>query len=108
MEYDTSVPLHKEIRSDGWYIVGKGLLIPVNDEAAADSCIQHKPIKTITIYSFMEWVNADIPGSRKRLNKKSKEERENNEDWPINEFVYDEALEQFLKEHDITYFVSNK
>jgi hypothetical protein len=39
MEFDTSGELHKEERSDGWYVVGKGMLIPVADEIEADQFI---------------------------------------------------------------------
>lgn len=31
MEFDTSGPLRLTHRSDGWYVVGQGMLIPVND-----------------------------------------------------------------------------
>lgn len=30
MKFDTSGDLHVEARSDGYYVVGKGMLIPVN------------------------------------------------------------------------------
>ena len=29
-EFDTSVELQLTLRSDGWYVIGDGLLIPVN------------------------------------------------------------------------------
>ena len=29
MEFNTSGPLRAEQRSDGWYVVGEGMLIPV-------------------------------------------------------------------------------
>lgn len=32
MTFDTSGSLRTEERSDGWYVVGNGLLIPVKDE----------------------------------------------------------------------------
>ncbi len=35
--FDTSGPLRKEERKDGWYILGNGLLIPMTDERAADN-----------------------------------------------------------------------
>jgi len=43
--FDTSGPLRKEERYDGWYVLGQGLLIPVKDEQEADKVInQLKPI----------------------------------------------------------------
>ncbi len=30
-EFDTSGPLRMEERSDGWYVIGNGMLIPVKD-----------------------------------------------------------------------------
>ena len=30
--FNTSGPLRTEHRSDGWYVIGKGMLIPVNSE----------------------------------------------------------------------------
>lgn len=41
--FDTSGPLRKERRSDGWYVLGQGLLIPVRDEEEANLFINsHK------------------------------------------------------------------
>ena len=37
--FDTSGPLRKEERYDGWYVIGRGLLIPVNSEKEADDII---------------------------------------------------------------------
>jgi hypothetical protein len=34
--FDTSGPLRKEERHDGWYVIGEGCLIPVASEEAAD------------------------------------------------------------------------
>ena len=34
--FDTSGPYRKEERYDGWYILGKGHLIPMRDEKACD------------------------------------------------------------------------
>jgi hypothetical protein len=39
-EFDTSGPIRKELRRDGWYVMGKGLLIPVRDEEEADQVIK--------------------------------------------------------------------
>ncbi len=39
--FDTSGPLRKEERYDGWYVLGEGKLIPVKDEAEADRLIDH-------------------------------------------------------------------
>ena len=38
-EFDTSGPIRKEERSDGWYVIGQGKLIPVKDEMEADDII---------------------------------------------------------------------
>lgn len=37
--FDTSGPLRKEKRYDGWYVLGQGKLIPVKDEQEADKVI---------------------------------------------------------------------
>jgi len=37
--FDTSGPLRKEERYDGWYVLGQGMLIPVKDEEEADKFI---------------------------------------------------------------------
>jgi hypothetical protein len=37
--FDTSGPVRKEERYDGWYVLGQGLLIPVKDEQEADKVI---------------------------------------------------------------------
>lgn len=34
--FDTSGPLRKEERRDGWYVIGEGKLIPVASESEAD------------------------------------------------------------------------
>jgi hypothetical protein len=39
MEFDTSGELRKELRSDGWYVLGNGMLIPAKDEAEADEIL---------------------------------------------------------------------
>jgi hypothetical protein len=39
-EFNTSGPLRKEERYDGWYVLGEGKLIPVKDEKEADKIIQ--------------------------------------------------------------------
>ena len=39
-EFDTSGPLRKEERYDGWYVIGNGRLIPVKDEEEADKKIE--------------------------------------------------------------------
>jgi hypothetical protein len=42
--FDTSGPLRKEKRYDGWYVLGRGKLIPANDEQEANKIInQLKP-----------------------------------------------------------------
>ena len=34
--FDTSGPIRKEERYDGWYVLGDGKMIPVRDEEEAD------------------------------------------------------------------------
>jgi hypothetical protein len=42
--FDTSGPLRKEKRYDGWYVLGEGKLIPANDEQEANKIMnQLKP-----------------------------------------------------------------
>lgn len=41
MTFDTSGELRTEERSDGWYVVGNGMLIPVKDEIEGQELI-HK------------------------------------------------------------------
>jgi len=38
-EFDLSGPLRKELRIDGWYVLGENSLIPVKDEQEADKYI---------------------------------------------------------------------
>ena len=38
-EFDLSGPLRKECRTDGWYVLGENMLIPVRDELDADEYI---------------------------------------------------------------------
>jgi hypothetical protein len=39
-QFDTSGPIRKEERYDGWYVIGDGKLIPVKDSEEADKVIQ--------------------------------------------------------------------
>ncbi len=39
MEFDLSGELRVEHRSDGWYVVGRGMLIPVADREEGDRVI---------------------------------------------------------------------
>jgi hypothetical protein len=39
-QFDTSGSIRKELRSDGWYVMGGGLLIPVGSEKEADEVIK--------------------------------------------------------------------
>ena len=39
-QFDTSGPIRKEERYDGWYVLGNGQLIPVRDEREADQVIE--------------------------------------------------------------------
>lgn len=47
IEFDTSGPLRSEERSDGWYVVGQGKLIPVKSEKEVKRVI--KRLLTITL-----------------------------------------------------------
>lgn len=38
--FDTSGPIRKEERYDGWYVLGDGRMIPVRDEEEADIVIK--------------------------------------------------------------------
>jgi|ETNvirenome_6_85_1030632.scaffolds.fasta_scaffold04106_16 hypothetical protein len=38
--FDTDGPLRAEKRSDGWYVIGEGYLIPVDEEAEAERLIR--------------------------------------------------------------------
>jgi hypothetical protein len=40
MSFETSGPLRASCRSDGWYVVGNGMLIPVRDQEEAEKMIQ--------------------------------------------------------------------
>jgi hypothetical protein len=42
MEFDTNGPLHPEKRSDGWYVVGEGMLIPVKSLEEATDIIKER------------------------------------------------------------------
>lgn len=39
MEFDTSGELRLELRRDGWYAVGRGMLMAVRDEAEGEALI---------------------------------------------------------------------
>ena len=39
-QFDTSGPIRKEHRPDGWYVIGDGKLIPVKDANEADELIK--------------------------------------------------------------------
>ena len=45
MEFDTSGPLRITSRSDGLYVVGEGMLIPVNSHEEAEEIIKQKKEK---------------------------------------------------------------
>lgn len=42
MTFDTSGPLRTEERSDGWYVVGEGLLMAVGSQDEGNKFIQSK------------------------------------------------------------------
>lgn len=44
-QFDTSGPLRKEKRYDGWYVLGQGMLIPVNSEKEAENYIHNKKVR---------------------------------------------------------------
>jgi hypothetical protein len=39
-QFDTSGPIRKEERYDGWYVLGDGTMIPVRDEEEANRVIE--------------------------------------------------------------------
>ena len=41
-EFDTSGPLRKEERYDGWYVLGNNMLIPMRDEKTADEYLDNQ------------------------------------------------------------------
>jgi len=41
MQFDTSGPLRVDERSDGFYVVGQGFLLPVKSRQAAETEIEH-------------------------------------------------------------------
>ena len=43
MSFNTDTPIHLETRSDGLYIVGNGMLIPVNSMEEANKYLNQKP-----------------------------------------------------------------
>lgn len=45
MEFDTSGPLRITSRSDGLYVVGEGMLIPVNSHEEAEEIINSRKDK---------------------------------------------------------------
>lgn len=45
MEFDTSGELRAERRSDGWYVVGEGMLIPVDGPGEAEQFIKDRKEK---------------------------------------------------------------
>lgn len=38
--FDLSGPIRKEVRYDGWYVIGNNQLIPVSSEKAADDLVK--------------------------------------------------------------------
>ena len=46
-QFDTSGPLRKEVRYDGWYVLGNGTMIPMKDEKAADNYLTDMRVKII-------------------------------------------------------------
>ncbi len=40
MEFDTSGELRKILKEDGWYVLGKGMLVPVRDEQQAEEIME--------------------------------------------------------------------
>ena len=45
MSFDTDGELRPERRSDGWYVVGNGMLLPVADHAEAQDLIKRLTIQ---------------------------------------------------------------
>ncbi len=46
MTFDTSGPMRAEHRSDGWYVVGGGMLIPADSRERADEMIKAREERT--------------------------------------------------------------
>lgn len=46
MEFDTSGPLRTEERSDGWYVVGEGIMFAVKTQQEGETYIANKKPKT--------------------------------------------------------------
>lgn len=40
MEFDTSGPLRTEEREDGWYVIGNGILVPVDSQEDGNEYIK--------------------------------------------------------------------
>lgn len=40
LQFNTDGPLRKQQAHDGWYVIGRGMMLPVKDEAEANSLIE--------------------------------------------------------------------
>ena len=54
MEFETSGPFRKEHRSDGWYVIGHGMLIPVKTEEDADEHIKENKERLLKYHNKKE------------------------------------------------------
>ena len=55
MEFDTSGPLRIESRSDGLYVIGEGMLIPVNSYEEAEEIIKRDKKKVRRVLNQCCW-----------------------------------------------------
>lgn len=46
-KFDTSGPMRKEHRHDGWYVIGMGCLIPMKNESDADEYIKRHTLEDL-------------------------------------------------------------
>jgi hypothetical protein len=52
--FDTSGPLRKEERRDGWYVIGRGNLIPVKTQNEADTVINDLLRRVMTLTEYLD------------------------------------------------------
>lgn len=73
MEFDTSGELHTEERSDGWYVVGQGMLIPVESREEGEEWIKNHGIKESIIADSDQEKITSIKKQIKELRIKKKQ-----------------------------------
>jgi len=103
MKFDTSGPLRKEEREDGWYVIGNGMLIPVRDEQEADEYIDDKDENYGYHYKKQDFYKRD-----NNINIEDEEVDEEGQEYisrqgrkiPISrDYQYDEDEDEDLKEY---------